>query len=76
MALKPSNIAFDIVFDEEQAKLGGLPVFGFAARIATTRDDYEPPDDLDFQELAELGREAIIHYLSELCGMFERGNLL
>ena len=43
--LKPTNIAFEIVFDEDQAKLGGLPIFGFAARVHYMRDFYQPPDD-------------------------------
>jgi hypothetical protein len=49
--LKPISIAFEIVFDEDQAKLGGLPVFGFAARMYYMRDCYKPPDeDLDETE--------------------------
>ncbi len=75
-ALKPTNIAFEIVFGEEQARLGGLPVFGFAARMYYMRDCYQPPDDdPDFDELAERGREAIIAYLSDLCRAFKDGTL-
>jgi hypothetical protein len=74
--LEPTSIAFEIVFDEDQAKLGGLPVFGFAARMYYMRDCYQPPDeDPDFEELAERGREAITAYLDDLCRRFDDGGL-
>lgn len=63
------------MFDENQAKLGGLPIFGFAARVHYMSDCYQPPDALDFEELAERGREAIVAYLSDLCEWFKRGRL-
>jgi hypothetical protein len=34
--LKPTNIAFEIVYDPDQAMLGGITIFGFAARFVDT----------------------------------------
>jgi hypothetical protein len=56
--------------------LGGLPIYGFAARIHYMRNCYQPPDDdPDFEELAERGREAIAAFLSDLCDLFSQGLL-
>jgi hypothetical protein len=30
---EPTSIGFEILFEKDQAKLGGLPVFGFTARM-------------------------------------------
>jgi hypothetical protein len=31
----PTNTAFEIIYNRDQAMLGGIRVFGFAARIST-----------------------------------------
>jgi hypothetical protein len=58
---EPTHAGFEIIFDEDQARLGGLSVFGFAAQLSYTRDGYQPPND--FEELAATGRDAIIAFL-------------
>ena len=55
----PTSTAFAIVYDPDQAMIGGLTIFGFAARIyqasATTPETA--------QELEAIGREAIEAWL-------------
>ena len=54
----PASVRFEVVYDEDQGKLEGLPFYGFAARI----EAIGPDDNPDFEKLAEWGRAAIIAY--------------
>ena len=58
----PTRTTFEIVYDPDQAMLGGLTIFGFAARLVDMPDDSERPDDT--QILAAIGQEAIAAFLS------------
>lgn len=60
----PDSVRFEVVYDEDQGKLAGLPFYGFAARAQFIN---EPPPDFDFEELAEWGRAAVVDNLNELC---------
>jgi hypothetical protein len=61
MHREPTHSVFEIVFDEDQTRLGGLPIFGFAVRLSHVCDGYQAPDD--FAELAAMGHEAIVAFL-------------
>jgi hypothetical protein len=39
----PTRTTFEIVYDPDQAMLGGLTIHGFAARIVGVTDNGEPP---------------------------------
>jgi hypothetical protein len=56
----PTGTIFEIVFDAEQAKLGGLTIHGFATRTVDMRDNGEPPNAR--QKLAAMGNEAIVAF--------------
>ncbi|MBV8774981.1 MAG: hypothetical protein JO166_22000 [Deltaproteobacteria bacterium] len=58
----PTNIAFEIVYDPDQAILGGITIFGFAARMSEIYSAAEPPDDAE--ELETIGRDAIMAFLN------------
>lgn len=63
----PTNTAFAIVYDPDQAIIGGLTIFGFAARIyqasATTPERAE--------ELQAIGQEAITAWLNDFVATWE-----
>jgi hypothetical protein len=59
----PTCTTFEIVYDPDQAKLGGLTIFGFAARLIDTGNHMEPPDDPD--KLAAIGHAAIEAFLCD-----------
>jgi hypothetical protein len=59
----PTRTTFEIVYDPDQAMLGGLTIHGFAARIVGVTDNGEPPDDT--QKLAAIGHEAIVTFLCD-----------
>jgi hypothetical protein len=61
----PTRTTLEIVYDPDQAMLGGLTIFGFAARLIDTGNHMEPPDDPD--KLAAIGREAIEAFLCDEC---------
>jgi hypothetical protein len=65
----PTNTAFEIVYDPDQAMLGGQTVFGFAARISDVYTDGQPPEDTE--ALAAIGRDAITAFLNEAATLFE-----
>jgi hypothetical protein len=58
----PTNIAFEIVYDPDQAMIGGITIFGFAARISEIYSAAEPPGDVE--DLAAIGRDAIMAFLN------------
>ena len=55
----PTSTAFAIVYDPDQAMIGGLTIFGFAARIYQASGT--TPETA--QELEALGQEAITAWL-------------
>jgi hypothetical protein len=65
---------FEILFDGDQAELGGLPIFGSppCSLHARLQSAARGPN---LEELAGRGREAVIGYLSELCELFRWGRL-
>jgi hypothetical protein len=56
----PTNTAFAIVYDPDQAIIGGLTIFGFAARIYQASDT--TPEIAE--ELEAIGQEAITAWLN------------
>jgi hypothetical protein len=59
-----TGIIFEIVYDPDQAMIGGLTIHGFAARI------YEGNGSLTTEQLAALGPKAIEAFLcSKRLGM-------
>jgi hypothetical protein len=61
----PTRATFEIVYDADQAVLGGLTIFGFAARLYDLGDGGQPPDNAD--ELAAIGHNAIVAFLCDEC---------
>ncbi len=54
----------EIVYDPDQAMLGGLTIFGFAARICQASDT--TPETTE--QLEAIGQEAIIAFLCDKRG--------
>jgi hypothetical protein len=42
---RPANLEFEIIYDEDQGKLAGLPFYGFAARPQFVDGGLQPPPD-------------------------------
>ncbi len=58
----PTKIAFEIVYDPDQAILGGITIFGFAAHISEAHSAAGPPADAD--EIEAIGHDAIMAFLN------------
>jgi hypothetical protein len=56
-----TKMVFEIVYNPDQAMIGGLTIFGFAARISYLCEDAEISDNAD--ELEAIGQEAIVAFL-------------
>ena len=67
----PTRATFEIVYDADHDVLGGLTIFGFAARLYDLGDGGQPPDNAD--ELAAIGHEAIVAFLCDEC-LWRTGN--
>jgi hypothetical protein len=69
----PTKAVFEILTDPSQAALGGFPVFGFAVWLFYVCQGDIITDDT--KELATIGHQAIVAYLSHAathCGVLAR----
>jgi hypothetical protein len=65
----PTYTTLEIVYDADQAELGGWPVFGFDGFAVRLRIDPHAPhatDEMSFPEIAELAQLAILDFFSEM----------